>query len=132
MWKTFYTGEQPYAFLKCDTNFNDEKSMQPHDSVHTSDRTFICATCGKSFLKHYNFKRHVEIHNKEFHECVSCNKSFLTMAYLKRHQRLHSTDKPHACGECAKRFSVKFELVRHERKHSGDRPFKCVICQKVL
>ena len=61
---SFHTGEQPFAFLECYTNFKDEKSMQRHDPVHCSDKTFICATCGKRFTlvnNHMRFLNMIQI-----------------------------------------------------------------------
>ncbi|KAI0403003.1 hypothetical protein F4802DRAFT_573370 [Xylaria palmicola] len=75
--------------------------------------------CGKLFSRSYNYKAHMETHDKkrEYPFCCTyedCSKKFVRKTDLQRHhQSVHMKEKNHKCDYCGRLFARKDTLRRH-------------------
>ncbi|KAI0412552.1 hypothetical protein F5X98DRAFT_319672 [Xylaria grammica] len=75
--------------------------------------------CGKLFSRSYNYKAHMETHDKKREYPFSCtfedcNKKFVRKTDLQRHhQSVHMKEKNHKCDYCGRHFARKDTLRRH-------------------
>ncbi|KAI1825181.1 hypothetical protein F4861DRAFT_208381 [Xylaria intraflava] len=75
--------------------------------------------CGKLFSRSYNYKAHMETHDKKREypfACTfeDCNKRFVRKTDLQRHhQSVHMKEKNHKCDYCGRLFARKDTLRRH-------------------
>ncbi|KAI8946872.1 hypothetical protein F4801DRAFT_38021 [Xylaria longipes] len=75
--------------------------------------------CGKLFSRSYNYKAHMETHDKKREYPFSCtfedcNKKFVRKTDLQRHhQSVHMKEKNHKCDYCGRFFARKDTLRRH-------------------
>ncbi|KAI0518570.1 hypothetical protein F5B22DRAFT_71228 [Xylaria bambusicola] len=75
--------------------------------------------CGKLFSRSYNYKAHMETHDKKREYpfvCTyeDCNKKFVRKTDLQRHhQSVHMKEKNHKCDYCGRHFARKDTLRRH-------------------
>ncbi|KAI8812282.1 hypothetical protein BJ742DRAFT_673740 [Cladochytrium replicatum] len=71
--------------------------------------------CGKMFTRRYNLQSHLMVHSGERpYKCPSCGASFSRQHDLRRHVRsLHSEDRPHHCHHCNLSFARSDALKRH-------------------
>ena len=104
---------------------------------------YACSSCGKSFPRASNLKRHnhtVHEGHKDY-KCVDCDKSFTEGSKLKKHiERVHENLKidenhliSHKCDTCEKSFPSLSKLKRHsDSVHEGRKDYKCDICDKLF
>lgn len=75
--------------------------------------------CGKLFSRSYNYKAHMETHDKKREypfTCTfeDCSKKFVRKTDLQRHhQSVHMKEKNHKCDYCGRHFARKDTLRRH-------------------
>ncbi|KAJ8901384.1 hypothetical protein NDN08_007230 [Rhodosorus marinus] len=96
-------------------------------------KQYRCETCGMSFARGYDMKRHViAVHQKirDF-ECTHCMKTFTQSGHLHEHIRVvHSGVNVFPCSTCKKRFGAESKLLRHIRTvHENARNFTCKVCK---
>ncbi|KAI1178154.1 hypothetical protein F4777DRAFT_127706 [Nemania sp. FL0916] len=85
------------------------------------DANFQCEVegCGKLFSRSYNYKAHMETHDKKREYPFSCtyedcSKKFVRKTDLQRHhQSVHMKEKNHKCDYCGRLFARKDTLRRH-------------------
>ena len=65
--------------------------LKRHQKNHSSEKTFHCKTCQKSFVSSSNLKRHeYSIHTGEkSHECKACGMKFNRQDEIARHEKIH-------------------------------------------
>ena len=107
---------------------NDEVSMA------SSDKTFHCHDCKKSFSTQSGFAKHQQLHGsnqiqRDF-TCKFCNKLYTSLSALKMHIRTHTL--PCKCPDCGKSFSRPWLLQGHMRTHTGEKPFACTHCARTF
>ncbi|KAI1320070.1 hypothetical protein F5Y16DRAFT_87867 [Xylariaceae sp. FL0255] len=94
---------------------------QPRKLTSKEEANFQCEVdgCGKLFSRSYNYKAHMETHDKKREYpfvCTvdDCDKKFVRKTDLQRHhQSVHMKEKNHKCDYCGRLFARKDTLRRH-------------------
>mmetsp|Transcript_4851 Transcript_4851/g.6751 ORF Transcript_4851/g.6751 Transcript_4851/m.6751 type:complete len:227 (+) Transcript_4851:847-1527(+) len=95
-------------------------------------KRYRCETCGMTFVRGYDMKRHViAVHQKiRDYKCTLCQKTFTQNGHLHEHIRVvHSGLNVFVCSTCKKRSGAESKLLRHVRTvHEKVRSFACKVC----
>ncbi|XP_035712300.1 gastrula zinc finger protein XlCGF7.1-like [Folsomia candida] len=121
--------ENPTRFpcTLCSKEFKTREQLEAHISTHTTEKAYICSTCGRSFCHRTTMKNHEVTHleksTRRSFKCESCHQTFLRRSNLQQHvQVVHETQRNHPCAFCDKRFSTSSNMRNHvEAKHSANK-----------
>lgn len=92
---------------------------------------FICHTCGKSYIKLFNLRRHQFVHSsKQINKCTERGTLLDNSKALLYHKQVHLGERPFHCTLCDKTYCDASGLSRHRRVHMGYRPHPCPFCGK--
>ena len=77
----------------CSKPFRKPSDLERHVRVHLCSRPFACQIegCCKMFSLKSTLKKHLLIHNKEFHKCNQCSRNYKSLKLLEKHQLGHDT-----------------------------------------
>ncbi|KAJ3642858.1 hypothetical protein Zmor_025607 [Zophobas morio] len=150
-------GDSPFECQKCGEMFWDVALMREHvRSKHgdiedfdddededyseedTKYGTFYCSTCGLSFHRQDNLKRHQRVHIKEEyindhefgHICNVCGESFPEALDLLAHAEVHARGSEHRCMICGEVCTDDQAVAAHVQSKHGKNlpPNTCMLC----
>jgi len=76
----YYTGES-LVEVKAEADSSDH-TKHPHDD---EPRPYLCAVCGKQFIKKQHLIKHGRLHRAKRYTCGHCRKSFIQRSNFRRH-----------------------------------------------
>ncbi|XP_060647398.1 zinc finger protein 569-like [Drosophila nasuta] len=119
----------------CDKAFSSSYAKRLHEKRHTGERSHICNSCGKGFIRSHDLK----IHNKRLHtderpfQCQLCPRSFIANHLLRTHMKQHK----YRCDLCPSYFKLQSKLRIHMAASHGtndeitnQRIRKCIVQPK--
>ncbi|KAJ4441298.1 hypothetical protein ANN_11152 [Periplaneta americana] len=128
--------EPSHACNICGKRFHRKDVQTNHMFLHSGQRPFSCAHCGKAFAFKSNLSTHLATHPSDAgHQqvefvCPECGKKFRHRSSLTLHRKAHSGQFNHTCAACGKKFMKKSHYEGHLRSHDSERPFQCPTCGK--
>ncbi|XP_028516179.1 zinc finger protein 585A [Exaiptasia diaphana] len=127
--KIIHNGTKPFKCDSCDKVFAHKNSLKIHKEAHKNKVSSNLERSG--VLHHAKKQQSIQTTEKSF-KCTICHKTYKQKGYLKLHIQIHRGEKEFTCSICRKTFSSKRSLNVHHRMHSGEKPFKCNICNKAF
>lgn len=113
-----------YSCPVCNKVFRRIRYMRRHLKCHTTDKSHLCDSCGKSFKTRASLIVHHRSHKSRFYHCPQCEfVSNLTWA-IHRHRQIHPNGSV-VCDVCGTAYTDKSTLRKHRRVHDICRPFPC-------
>ncbi|CAH1155959.1 unnamed protein product [Phaedon cochleariae] len=123
-------GDSPFECEKCSEMFWDPVLMRAHmkdkhgdlddydddeDADYSEEDskygTFYCSTCGLSFHRQDNLRRHQRVHVKE--------------------EFVNENEFGHVCNVCGESFQEALDLLAHAEVHARSIDFRCMICGEI-
>ncbi|XP_028130240.1 zinc finger protein 569 isoform X1 [Diabrotica virgifera virgifera] len=144
-------GDSPFECQKCGEMYWDMMQMKDHikekhgdvddyeddddedySEEETKYGTYYCSTCGLSFHRQDNLRRHQRIHVKdEFgHICNVCGESFQEALDLLAHAEVHARILEYKCMICGENAEEENLLAVHVQAKHGKNlpPHSCMLC----
>ena len=114
----------------CGKEFLYYSHLKQHENVHSGVKSFMCETCGKTFVRKFTLNRHMLMHTNEDEIrssflCERCGHSFIRKDKFQEHLRTRETLQL-SCKECNLTFCTKLNLKEHIRSHPIVEPFSSV------
>lgn len=95
-----------------------QSDTRPGGEVQSSQKSYVCPSCGKAFRWRVNFIRHLRSRREQKpHKCSVCGELFSDSEDLDGHLETHEAQKPYRCTVCGKSFRLNSHLISHQRIH---------------
>ncbi|XP_063682679.1 zinc finger protein 17-like [Bolinopsis microptera] len=108
--------KKKYLCTECPLSFNNNKNRKRHSLVHTTQKSFHCGLCDKSFklkksLVYHQMHRHLRVRG---YQCHRCGNKFSRKCILTEHLKTHSP-KTLSCpvDTCHATFHTKYRVACH-------------------
>lgn len=121
-----------FSCARCAKSFHNKARLKRHMTSH-KNKTVMCDTCGEELQDGRSLMNHKHLHTKsnQFH-CSECGKTFGSRSSQQIHMRIHTGEKPYGCRFCWKAFADGGTLRKHERIHTGEKPYACPVCPRAF
>ena len=125
-----------YECSDCGQKFARSDYLSEHRHVHSGERPFLCAECGRSFGLRSNFRAHLQTHLRSHsdecrYQCDQCGKWFRRSSGRNEHIRnVHEGRRAYKCVHCLRTYSTSNGLKLHLMEHTKERPHRCQMCPK--
>lgn len=140
LWRSHMLDLDLHRCAQCEYRTFSAFKLENHARIHSEERDFTCAQCGKGFKQLSQLRNHHVVHldrkntpHKRWYSqqtCELCQRTFSDSKCLrKHHQAVHGKVKPYVCSFCGHMSARKAMLQLHLRQHTGEKPFACNLCE---
>ncbi|CAG0902032.1 unnamed protein product [Darwinula stevensoni] len=138
LWRAHVIDMELYSCDQCNyKTYSQSKLMNLHKRIHSSERPYLCDTCGKGFKTNKQLRSHKTVHQDKkvskrlsSRQCDLCQRVFSDKRMLRMHREtVHMKIRPFLCNFCGYSASCRSTLKMHLRQHTGEKPFACDICE---
>ncbi|KAJ8706615.1 hypothetical protein PYW07_012693 [Mythimna separata] len=130
-----------YTCHLCGRVFQDASGLQQHlkrfHMTKTSNRTYSCSVCGKSYSNQAAVRTHMIKHIHRKFSCDQCPSIFSSPYTLAQHKKKHTEPtttetKEHYCTPCGVGYSTRKSLLAHLRTSANhqQRAYSCGACSR--